>query len=121
MLDVISHDLAEKNITFDPQNQRVRCFAHIIDLAAKKVLNDLNASGPATEADVLNEVEETEEDLKNVIYKVSLDFIILVFVNLFTNLLYKIKLRKLVVKIRASPQRRERFHQQCIAAKLSLL
>ena len=89
MLDVISHDLAEKNITFDPQNQRVRCFAHIIDLAAKKVLNDLNASGPDTEADVLNEVEETEEDLKNVIYKVSLDFIVLVFVNL--SLIYYIK------------------------------
>ena len=36
-------------------------------------------------------------------------------------LLYYIKLRKLVVKIHASPQRREHFYQQCVAANLPKL
>lgn len=122
MLDVISDDLAEKNITFEPHNQRVRCLAHIIDLAAKKALKDLDASGPDTEADILEEVDEAEEDLKNVVYKVSLlKFIILLYVTSSLTYCSKPKLRKLVVKIRASPQRRERFHQQCVAAKLPSL
>lgn len=36
MLDKISSELILKNITFDPNNQRVRCLAHVINLAAKK-------------------------------------------------------------------------------------
>ena len=71
MLHVISNDLEEKNITFDPANQRVRCLAHIINLAAQKALKDLDAFGPDTEADVL-EAEESEDNLKNVVYKVNL-------------------------------------------------
>ncbi len=75
MLCVISDNLKEKNITFDPYNQRVRCLAHVIDLAAKKALKDLNASGPEAEKCILEEVDkvdEIEEDLKSVVYKVSL-------------------------------------------------
>jgi hypothetical protein len=71
MLKLIQYDLKEKNITFDPDNQRVRCLAHIIDLAAKKALNELQASGPDNEADIMEEDEETEEDLKSIVYKVS--------------------------------------------------
>jgi hypothetical protein len=35
--------------------------------------------------------------------------------------LLKLKLRKLVIKIRSSPQRREKFKQQCIAAEIEVL
>lgn len=75
MLDIIRSNLEEKNITFEPENQRVRCLAHIIDLAAKKALEDLRASGPGDEADIMEETVETEEDLKSIVYKVSLIFI----------------------------------------------
>ena len=122
ILDMISDDLTEKNITFEPHNQRVRCLAHIIDLAAKKALKDLDASGPDTEADVLEEVDEAEENLKNVVYKVSLlKFIILLYFTSLLTYCSEPKLCKLVVKIRASPQCREHFHQQCVTAKLSSL
>jgi hypothetical protein len=72
MLNIIQSNLEEKNITFEPKDQRVRCLAHIIDLAAKKALEDLRASAPADEADIMEETEETEEDLKSIVYKVSL-------------------------------------------------
>jgi len=41
MLNIIQSNLEEKNIIFEPKDQRVRCLAHIIDLAAKKALEDL--------------------------------------------------------------------------------
>ena len=72
MLNIIHVNLEEKNITFDPDNQRVRCLAHIIDLAAKKALEDLRASGPDDETDIMEDTEETEEDLKSIMYKVGL-------------------------------------------------
>ena len=75
MLNIIQSNLEEKNIIFEPKDQRVRCLAHIIDLAAKKALEDLWASAPADEADIMEETEETEEtekDRKSIVYKVSL-------------------------------------------------
>jgi hypothetical protein len=72
MLNIIQSNLEEKNITFEPKDQWVRCLAHIIDLATKKALEDLRASAPADEADIMEETEETEEDLKSIVYKVSL-------------------------------------------------
>lgn len=46
MLDKISRSLNEKNITFNPKNQRVRCLAHIINLAAKQAIENLYVSWP---------------------------------------------------------------------------
>ena len=67
--------MEEKNIIFEPKDQRVRCLTHIIDLAAKKALENLQASAPADEADIMEETKETEktkEDCKSIVYKVSL-------------------------------------------------
>ena len=72
MLNIIGSNLEEKNITFEPKDQQVRCLAHIIDLAAKKALEDLWASALADETDIMEETEETEEDLKSIVYKESL-------------------------------------------------
>jgi len=75
MLNIIQSNLKEKNIIFELKDQRVRCLAHIIDLAAKKALEDLRASAPADETDIMKETketEETEEDRKSIVYKVSL-------------------------------------------------
>ena len=46
MLDKISRSLNEKNITFNSKNQRVRCLAHIINLAAKQAIENLYVSWP---------------------------------------------------------------------------
>ena len=42
MLNKISQALHNKNIQFYPKNQRVRCFAHIVNLAAKQALENLD-------------------------------------------------------------------------------
>ncbi|CAB4485121.1 unnamed protein product [Rhizophagus irregularis] len=93
MLDKISQSLAKKSITFDPKNQRVRCFAHVINLAAKKLIDNLQVPLLYEDENSFEEAEDTEDNLKDTIYKV-------------------------IVKIRASPQRQEKFKQQCIAANM---
>ena len=75
MLNIIQSNLKEKNIIFELKDQWVWCLTHIIDLAAKKALEDLWASALADEADIMKETkktEETEEDRKSIVYKVSL-------------------------------------------------
>ncbi|CAB4431899.1 unnamed protein product [Rhizophagus irregularis] len=94
MLNKISSSLRSKNISFNPDNQRVRCFAHIINLAAKKAVENLYISDLNDDDNL--DIGETTNELMSIIYK----------------------LRKLVVRIRASPQRRERFQQQCVAIEL---
>ncbi len=64
------------NYWFWSIKSNVRCLAHIINLAVQKSLENLHASESENE-NSLNNNEETENKLKNVIYKVSLYFIIL--------------------------------------------
>lgn len=45
----------ENNITFDTKNQRVRCLAHIINLAAQDALKSLKGTGPESEEEVLDD------------------------------------------------------------------
>src|ERR1041385_5964558 len=95
MLDKLSTFLNDKNITFNKNNQHVRCLAHIINLSAQKALVNLYISrndDDDVDADA-DEDKDTNNELLSVIFK----------------------LRKLVIKICASPQRRERFQQQCVA------
>jgi stalled ribosome rescue protein Dom34 len=73
MLDKISLSLKNKNIDFDPYNQRVRCLAHVINLAAKSVLESLHMSGFDSVEEVL-ESEDNESNLNNTIYKVNCRF-----------------------------------------------
>ena len=50
--------------------KHVRCLAHIINIAVQKVLKNLHALGSDNE-NILNEEIETDENLQNIIYKVS--------------------------------------------------
>jgi hypothetical protein len=68
MLNKISSSLRTKSIEFNPQNQRVRCFAHIINLAAKKAVENLYIS-ELNDNDNLD-IGETTNELMSVIYKV---------------------------------------------------
>lgn len=65
MLNKLSKSLENQGVFFDPYNQRVRCLAHVINLAAKKALENLHAS------DFDDEEEDTESNLNNTVYKVS--------------------------------------------------
>jgi len=69
MLSNISYYLSDIGITFEPQNQHVRCLAHIINLAAKSALEGLNASGLDIDENIIDE-EDNGENLQNAIYKV---------------------------------------------------
>lgn len=75
MLNKLSILLLEKNINFDPSDQHVRCLAHIINLAAKKSLENLYEFN----MDNFNELEESQDteeaeevESLNIIYKVNL-------------------------------------------------
>lgn len=65
MLNKLSESLDSQGVIFDPYNQRVRCLAHIINLAAKSALENLCAS------DYDDAEEDTESNLSNTVYKVS--------------------------------------------------
>ena len=67
MLSKISNSLQEKGITFNSNNQRVRCLAHIINLAAKQAIENLYVSW--SDDDVLDEANDNIE-LISIIYKV---------------------------------------------------
>lgn len=73
MLEKLSESLADQGVFFDSYNQRVRCLAHVINLAARSALENLHASG----FDDINEIlesEDTTSKLDNVMYKVTMDF-----------------------------------------------
>lgn len=70
MMSKISASLSNDNIIFEPQNQHVRCLAHIINLAAKCILEGLNASGLDVDENIIEESEDNNEVLTNSIYKV---------------------------------------------------
>ncbi|CAB5205209.1 unnamed protein product [Rhizophagus irregularis] len=100
MLEKISQTLKLQNIMFHPENQRVRCLAHVINLAAKKLIDCLYVTRiPYENEDIFEAIEDNNDNLKDAIYK----------------------LRKIVVKIRASLQRREHFKQQCTAVNIKPL
>ena len=67
MLNKISNSLQENGITFNPNNQRVWCFAHIINLAAKQTIKNLYISW--SDDDILDEANDNVE-LISIIYKV---------------------------------------------------
>lgn len=78
MLKKLSILLLEKNINFDPNNQHVRCLAHIINLAAKKAIENLyefNNLDDFDETDEENqEIEKESNEPLNIIYKVSYNY-----------------------------------------------
>lgn len=73
MLDKLSDGLVNQGVYFDSYNQRVRCLAHIINLAAKSALESLHASVSDDVNKILESVDTTNK-LNNVMYKVIMDF-----------------------------------------------
>jgi hypothetical protein len=69
MLENVSQALAIQNIKFDPEDQRVRCLAHVINLAAKKLINSLYVEESYDE-NSFKTTEDTANNLKNAIFKV---------------------------------------------------
>lgn len=93
---------AEYGITFDSENYRVRCFAHILNLASRAMINTVGDGDSATypsddESDGEDETEKASKENSKVLPVVA-------------------KMRKGVVAIRNSPQRREMFEKQCNVA-----
>jgi hypothetical protein len=73
MLQKLSQSLrVTHNIDFDPNNQRVRCLAHAINLAAKKLIDSIHVSMPYENENSFERTEDTEDNLKDIIYKVIL-------------------------------------------------
>ncbi|CAB5217264.1 unnamed protein product, partial [Rhizophagus irregularis] len=85
----------KENIFFNAINSHCRCLAHIINLVVQEILKQLKAGEAQTEDDIMNNMDAT----------INAGEIIP-------------KLRRLVVKIRLSPQRQERFVRHSEAANL---
>lgn len=86
-------------ITFDSKNYRVRCFAHIMNLACQAMIHCVGDGDPAKYTSDSESDDESEDNQSKA-----------------KELPVIAKLRKGIVAIRRSPQRRELFFRQCIAA-----
>jgi hypothetical protein len=84
----------QKEIKFNHKKNNIRCLAHIINLTVQEILKNVKA-GDAQEEDELLAIVSQEEQEDNV------------------NVEIISKLRRLIVKIRSSPQRKERFARRC--------
>ena len=71
MLRKISEKLYEQNIVFEPNDQQVRCLAHIINLSAKKIIESFYRTKSYENKSEFVAIEDTEDNLKNSIYKVN--------------------------------------------------
>ncbi|GBC48852.2 zinc finger BED domain-containing protein RICESLEEPER 2-like [Rhizophagus irregularis DAOM 181602=DAOM 197198] len=85
----------KENIFFNAINSHCRCLAHIINLVVQEILKQLKAGEAQTEDDIMNNMDAT----------INAGEIIP-------------KLRRLVVKIRLSPQCQERFARHSEAVNL---
>lgn len=71
MLEKISQSLKLQNIDFDPENQRVHCLAHVINLAAKKLISCICVGRYENEdEDSFERMEDNDDNLRDVLYKV---------------------------------------------------
>lgn len=99
MFDELEKLLCEAGITFDSKNYRIRCFAHILNLACQDMIRAIG-DGDAVKYPSDDENDEEEDLAKAKVLPVVA------------------KMRKGIVAIRDSPQRREIFHRQCVAATI---
>ena len=86
----LESDCLPNGIEFRKGENHVRCVAHVINLAVQALLQALRSEPPDSEEDFL-EVADSGLDLSHCVQR----------------------LRRLVVNIRGSPQRREKFEHQC--------
>lgn len=75
----------ENDVIFDIKNQRVHCFAHIINLAAQDALKALKGTGPESEEEVLNDKNPVGVIAKVIFFKL-LQFLIFIFIQSYLNL-----------------------------------
>jgi hypothetical protein len=88
-LKELEYTCNQNNIDFDYKKNHVRCLAHIINLTTQEILKYIKGDDARDENEILSEISENK------------------------NLETIPKLRKLIVKIRSSPQRREAFARRC--------
>lgn len=86
-------------ITFDASNYRIRCFAHILNLFCQAMIFSVGDGDSTIYSTDIDSDEEPEKETRKELPVIA-------------------KLRKGVVAIRNSPQRRELFLRQCIAANV---
>ena len=73
----MSSELAYENIEFNYKNQHIRCLAHVINLAAQKILITLKATANSDEDVFLNENnKQTIRETGGLIHKVN-NFLVL--------------------------------------------
>ncbi|GBC49849.2 zinc finger BED domain-containing protein RICESLEEPER 2-like [Rhizophagus irregularis DAOM 181602=DAOM 197198] len=91
-LKSFEHTCTENRINFHHKRNHIRCIAHIMNLTVQEILKQIKA-------------EEAQDE----------DMILEEFCNSRTTHTYEMipKLRRLIVKIRASPQRCAKFSSQC--------
>ncbi|KAJ6639605.1 putative AC transposase [Pseudolycoriella hygida] len=100
MFDELEKLFNEAGIIFESKNQRIRCIAHIMNLSCQAMIRYV---GDGDTAEYPSDEEESDEEDESAKTKV---------------LPVVAKLRKGVVAIRNSPQRREVLARQCIAADM---
>jgi len=71
MLDNVSQSLMDiHSVMFDSDHYCVRCLAHTINLSAKKLIDSLYITIQFENENSFEEIEDTEDYLKDAIYKV---------------------------------------------------
>ena len=90
LLKEIENACIVAKINFDYRRNHVRCLAHIMNLTTQEILKHIKAGVAQEEDDILQEMSSESNNMEIIP-----------------------KLRKIVVKICSSPQRRERFARQC--------
>ena len=71
MLDNISKVLIETHsVTFNLIYHHVHCFAHVINLSARKLIDSLYITVQYEDESSFEEIEDTEDNLLDAIYKV---------------------------------------------------
>ena len=81
MFTYIATSCKEEEVDFDSNNQRVRCLAHIINLAAQSTLKHLKVHTLEEEEEIIDETNEHEEDIESIgiIKKVYILYFIIYF------------------------------------------
>ena len=89
-LKELGHTCNQNSIGFDYKKNHIRCLAHIINLTTQEILKYLKAGDAIDENEILMGISQQNNNIETIP-----------------------KLRKLIVKIRSSPQRREEFRRRC--------
>lgn len=102
-LQILSSKLKNINICFNSSDQHVRCLAHVFNLAVQEFLKYLYRPSQNNISDEESDYEEYNDDDDKLASTISV----------------VLKLRRIVILIRSSPQRRDKFTSQCRACNIN--